>query len=74
MRRAELSYAARVALLSLRDRPEHDTPTQIASAPLGLNREDVLIGLRELGRLGLAIESGGHWQLTPEESGNRNRD
>ena len=59
-----LSYAARVALLSLRDRPEHDTPRQIASAPLSLSGEDVASGLRELRRLGFASEAGGHWQLT----------
>ena len=64
-----MSYVARVALLSLRDRPEQDTPREIASAPLGLSREDVMTGLRELGRLGLAIESGGHWQLRRDASG-----
>jgi hypothetical protein len=73
MRGAELSYAARVALLSLRDRPDQDTPRQIASVPLGLSREDMATGLRELGTLGLAVESGGHWQLTREGSGRGHR-
>jgi hypothetical protein len=65
---AGLSYAARVALLSLRDQPDHDTSRQIAGAPLGLTQEDVATGLQELARLGLAVESGGHWQLLRDRS------
>jgi hypothetical protein len=63
MKGAELSYDARVALLPLRDQPDHDTPRQIANAPLGLTQENVAIGPQELARLGLAVESGGPWHL-----------
>ena len=58
----ELSYPARVALISLRDRPENDTPRAIAAAPLGLIPDDITTGLRELHALGLARQVGGHWQ------------
>ena len=61
---SELSYPARVALISLRDRPENDTPQAIAAAPLGLIPEDIATGLRELRALGLARQVGGHWQLS----------
>lgn len=64
----ELSYAARVSLISLRDRPDQDTPQEIAAAPLGLGPEDVRAGLRELHALGLALQAGGHWQLTQNGS------
>ncbi len=69
MTKPELSDGARVAPLGLRDRPEQDTPRQIAGAPLGLSRENVAAGLRELRSLGLATELGGHWHLTREPSG-----
>lgn len=61
---SELNYPARVALISLRDRPENDTPQAIAAAPLGLIPEDIATGLRELRALGLARQVGGHWQLS----------
>ena len=64
MSKIELSYAARVALISLRDQPEYDTPEAISAAPLGLSPEDVTTGLQELHAHGLALRTGDHWQLT----------
>ena len=66
---AALSQPAIFAKMTLEEHPQINTPQLIGGAanPIGIQQMDVpdaLEGLRELEAAGLAVESGGRWQLT----------
>ena len=66
----ELSDTARVALMSLKQAPEHNSAAAIASGPVVSGQwsgADIAQGLQELWANGFAVESEGAWELTTAE-------
>jgi hypothetical protein len=61
---ANLSDAAKLALTSLTEHPELDTPETISNGPFGVDQLDtpeIAEGLKELAAHGLAVEKAGRW-------------
>ena len=64
----DLGQDARLALMSLCEHPDLDTPELISGGPISIEQADDAVihnGLLELERRGLAGERFGRWALTP---------
>jgi hypothetical protein len=62
----KLSGPAKMALTSLEERPDLNTPNAISAGPFGLQNisaEEFAAGLRELEAAGLATQSFSGWRL-----------